>query len=43
MSCAFHADKAGAIYDSTPTATGVTGFTVLTPDVRELALWCQKG
>ena len=26
MSRAFHADKAGAIYDTTPTATGVIGF-----------------
>ena len=39
----FHADRPGAIYDTTPTATGVIGFTEPTPEERELALGYPKG
>ena len=35
MSRAFHADKPGAIYDTTPNATGVIGFTEPNPEERE--------
>ena len=38
MSRAFHANKPGAIYDTTFTITGVIGFTEPTPTERELTL-----
>ena len=43
MSRAFHADKAGAIYNTIPTANGVIGPSEPTPDERELALGYSKG
>ena len=35
MSRVFDADKAGTIYDTAPTATGVIGFTESTPEEHE--------